>query len=59
MKPGSMTATRPLTDKYNIILWKLGLEDKRRFVDITHSPDGKMCTIYYNETTKRYEYEPF
>ena len=33
------------------------LEDKR-FVDFTHNVTGKMCIMYYNPRTKRYELEP-
>ena len=31
---------------------------ERRFVDITHNALGKLCNMYYDLRTRRYEYEP-
>ena len=60
MEPETLAETRIGTaiNRYRNSLWKLGLEDKRSFVDITYREDGRICTVYYNETTSQYEFKP-
>ncbi len=38
--------------------WKFPTLERKRFVDFTHDGTGKMCTMYYDPRTKRYELEP-
>ena len=37
---------------------KINKLKEKRFVDFTHDGTGKMCTVYYNLRTKKYEFEP-
>ena len=43
---------------YKARLHMLGLTDKRRFIDITHNAQGRMCRVYHNFRTNKPEYEP-
>jgi len=33
-------------------------EDERRFVDMTHDAQGRMCRVYFYPKTAEYVYEP-
>ena len=37
---------------------KINRLEERRFIDFTHDGTGRMCTMYHNLRTKRYELEP-
>ena len=48
----------PKTDETEIINCNYILDEKKRFVDITHNGLGRICKVYHNSRTKKYEFEP-
>ena len=36
----------------------LGLEEKKKFIDIIANGTGKICRMYYYPRTKQYKLEP-
>ena len=44
-----------LIEEHETLIWALGLEEKKRFVDIAPDGTGKICKMYYYPRTKQYK----
>ena len=47
-----------LVKKYKVKLYRLGLEESKKFIDFTHNALGKMCAMHYYPRTKKFKLEP-
>jgi len=55
MKPLSL---ENLAQKYKAEIYRLSLEEPKKFIDFTHNENNQMCKMYYLPKAKRYKLEP-